>query len=293
MFETQPEKHSLSELPSNLDSKGEEAMDNMESHESGGILKILSNPWVGIAGTVASIAGFLLAFYFYYMSKETVDITYLIHPIKTILIKGGQTSRIQATFDGRGIEGDISSVQVVIWNRGDRSVRNNNILSPIKVGVTNGRILEARIIRSTRDVVGVTAAQDANGDVKVMWNILEKNDGFIMQLIYAGEVGLPINVTGIVEGQKSISEVKQEFIQLEQIPLRRLTFYLNISYVVLFIFYASAFILLIFAKPSRDQKAIRLQRQRKMTVIILTFFLILMNIYLWSSYFNSEPPFSI
>ena len=46
-----------------------------------------------------------------------------------------------------------------------------------------------------------------NGRVTISWQILEQNDGGIIQLIYTGNPEVNIRVDGVIEGQKEIEQI--------------------------------------------------------------------------------------
>jgi hypothetical protein len=64
-------------------------------------------------------------------------------------------------------------------------------------------ILEAKIRKISRPLVGFTIETSTlnQGKVKVSWRILEKGDGVVIQLIYAGDQNVAFQTTGSVVGQ--------------------------------------------------------------------------------------------
>jgi hypothetical protein len=169
-----------------------------------------SNPLVGILGSIASIAGLVLAIYFYYSTRSIPELTFFVHPVKATLVKTGEASRLQVHFEEKEIRSDITAAQVAIWNAGNRSIKSDNILQPIMIKTAGGSaILGAEIRKTTRDVIGMRldTARLGNGEVVVSWKILEQNDGGIVQLIYEGSPSTDLVAEGVVEGQKAISQL--------------------------------------------------------------------------------------
>lgn len=81
------------------------------------------------------------------------------------------------------------------------------MLRPLVIQTENSvPILEVKIRKMTRDVVGLRLdeSQCKQGQLSVSWDILEKNDGGIVQIIYAGSPDINITAQATLEGQKNI-----------------------------------------------------------------------------------------
>ena len=166
-----------------------------------------SNFLVGIVGTAASIVGVFLAVYFYFGSVSYPELVYFVNPVHTIVVKQGTASRLGVVFDGHPLTQDVTASQVAIWNRGHQVIRRAAILQAVTI-TTEPRvpILEATIRKTSRDVVGFDLGRTrfAEGEVPVSWNILEEGDGGVVQLVYAGDVGIQIRCRGVIEGQRAV-----------------------------------------------------------------------------------------
>lgn len=170
-----------------------------------------SRPEVGIAGSIASIVGILLSVYFFQMSVEKPELTYVVHPIKTAVVRTGQISRLSVRFDGKNLTDDVTAAQIAFWNSGRRPIRSGAILSPLVIRTgTNARILEARLEKASRDVVGLTvnSSRLSSGEVEIRWSILEQNDGGVLQIIYAGDEEVDIRAHAILEGQPEVVRLR-------------------------------------------------------------------------------------
>lgn len=152
-----------------------------------------------------------LSVYFYVASKQEPELAYYANPVQAVVVKVGQASRLAVQFDGKPIGSDITTVQVAIWNGGSRAIKKDSILKPIVVSVSGGLpILEATIRKTTREVVGLSLQEGelAKGRLGVSWNILEHDDGAVIQIVYAGQPGAGVHLDGIIEGQSNITELK-------------------------------------------------------------------------------------
>ena len=177
--------------------------------------KFLNHPVViviGLVGALASLIAIPLAFYLYFAGKDHRQLTYYVHPVKATIVRAGQASRLSAAFDDKPIKSEVTAAQVAIWNDGDLPIRRENILKPITILIDGSiPILEATIRKSSREVAQIVLDQHESqeGRITVAWSILERGDGGVIQLIYAGNTKASIKVEGIVEGQTQIE--RREF----------------------------------------------------------------------------------
>jgi hypothetical protein len=170
-------------------------------------IDFFSRPIVGIAGSITSIIGLALSIYFFAVSREAPELTYFVHPAKAAVVRTGQMSRLSVQFDGQTLTGDITAAQIAFWNAGRKSIRAENVLRPLvlKTG-DKTKILEARIQKSSRDVVGLEldSSRLALGEVQIKWNILEQNDGGVIQIVYVSDESIPLEAHAVLEGQPEI-----------------------------------------------------------------------------------------
>jgi hypothetical protein len=177
------------------------------SDKQNALLAFFSRPVVGIAGSIASIAGIVLSLYFFLVSRETPELTYLVHPVKTAVVRTGQASRLSVQFDGQNLTGNVTAAQIAFWNSGRRPIRSGAILSPLVIRTGNkARILQARLQKVSRDVIGLTmdSSRLSSGEVEVRWSILEQNDGGVLQIVYVGDEEVEIQAHAILEGQPEV-----------------------------------------------------------------------------------------
>jgi hypothetical protein len=142
---------------------------------------------------------------------EFPQLTYYVYPVRAAVLQTGQASKLAATFDNQPVQSDITVAQVALWNEGRRAIKRTDVLKPIVISTENNvPILEATVRKSTRDVIQLSLNTDElqRGRVTVNWAILEQNDGGFVQLIYAGNQQVRIQVEGVVEGQTTLKSVE-------------------------------------------------------------------------------------
>jgi hypothetical protein len=173
-------------------------------------IRWFSNPWVGLLGSIFSVVGVGLAIYFYFVGQAVRRLVYSVNPVKTTVVKGGEASALRVLHNNQEISGDITAAQIAVWNQGALSIRPENILSPVRILLRpKAQILGAKISKATRDVIGASIDRSglAEGVVGTSWKILEQNDGFVVQLIFAGATETTIALEGTVERQQGVTQL--------------------------------------------------------------------------------------
>jgi hypothetical protein len=179
----------------------------MMSIEDSIFRRFFSNPIVGFVGTLASVIGLALAIYFYFESRVTRDLRYFVNPARAVVVHVGQTSRLAITLDGAPVKRDVSAAQVAFWNEGHQSIRRENVLRSLVLKTSSATpIIDATIRKRSREVVNIDLDRSrlAAGEVTINWNILEFQDGSVVQLVYLGDVNTAINAQAVIEGQGDI-----------------------------------------------------------------------------------------
>ena len=229
-------------------------------------------------GHIIGILGLLLACFFYWRSLSDPELVYYVDPAKLTVVRAGQSSKIVVKIDGDTVERDVTAAQVYIWNKGEDSIRKENLLSPLIISIGHKNpIIEARIKNVSREIVGVEIDQSEinNGKLGLDWKILEQDDGFAIQLIYYGDENDAIMLSATVEKQGNIKELGKE--KEWVIPLMG---------ILLVIF--------IMVDVARGFLWDRISRKVSVIMLFLSFIpmiIMLISIILYSSSLKPEPPF--
>lgn len=160
---------------------------------------------------IASVGGVVLTVYLYSKSTSSPSLTFHLDPVRAPVVTAKQSSQLTVLYAGNEIRGDITAVQVALWNAGKAPIRAEDVLTPIVIRTDNSiPILEASVQKTSRDLVNLTVNQSniSAGSVRIAWKILEQNDGGIIQIIYAGPPETRISVEGAVVGQPNVHELK-------------------------------------------------------------------------------------
>ena len=173
--------------------------------QAGLFKRVFYHPNFNVVSGLFGIIGTLLAVYFYYASEKEPDLTYYVSPTRIpILQQGNLLNNLSVTYQGAEIKGDLSTVEIQIWNQGKQSIRRENILKPITIKTPNGEKIYQTHVSTTRDIVGFNWINTTNNQGELLsfdWNILEHDDGIKLQIIYGGSARMPLLLGGIIEGQ--------------------------------------------------------------------------------------------
>lgn len=165
--------------------------------------------WLSIVGTIGTLFGVVLSFYFYQASQIRPLLTFGVHPLKTELQRPDYDKELGFIYKGKPLDTEsITSVQVSIWNAGTRSIRDSDVLDPFRLVMPDGSaILSVRAKKISRPICGFESfgSQEdyKSGICRLKWRILEPGDGAVLQIIYAGSARRDPTLEGTVEGQRA------------------------------------------------------------------------------------------
>jgi hypothetical protein len=211
----------------------------------------------------------VFGYYFLYLGDKQREPTFYEDPTRTLIIDRANAADapLQLLKPNRdSITSDVVSVYVYFFNQGKETIKRENIYAPLQIKVdTSAEILYFKVLKTARNVSGIYTSRDSLGRfVNIDFNALEKDDGFVAQLMYEGNRNARIELIGGIEGAK---EFKTELSTIH--PLYFL--------IALLLFLVAAYILLILNK-----------RTAKSTPKFLFFFSALPVLYLLLMLYKSE-----
>jgi hypothetical protein len=176
------------------------------------IIRIFSNPWFGGIAAFCGIVGIPLSIYL--AREKKPELCYRVYANRTSIVKAGQLSEMSVFVDGKQATGDLTAAQVQVWNDGTKAIHNNDILSArgIVLRTTSGTQIYKAIckpIRSESDF-GIITTNILAGKIGLTWKVLEKSDGALITVFYAGDENTRIVVDGTIEGQGRVANLSAE-----------------------------------------------------------------------------------
>lgn len=131
-----------------------------------------------------------LAVYFYYQSLKERELTISIDSTRTQLFSAqDDNSPFEIKFKDTPVKDNVTAMQFRFWNDGKLAIRKEDILTPLTLRFDQRvKILEVKIIKTFREIakISINEAELNQGVIPISWNILDNNDGAIIQVIYEG-----------------------------------------------------------------------------------------------------------
>jgi hypothetical protein len=165
----------------------------------------LSQNWTAIA-TVLNIAFAIVTIWLTIALMKKRKLLYHEYDVRTTVFQTEEAgSELTALYEGQQIEDDVTGVQIAIWNDGDKPIRSEHVLQDAKiVADDDAHILEPRLVERSRDVTGFEISSTSDQEVAFSWDILEKGDGGVVQVLYSGNPYSEFKVEGVVEEQGEV-----------------------------------------------------------------------------------------
>src|ERR1035441_10595100 len=138
---------------------------------------------------LASILTFVFGFFPWAFAAKR-ELTFSVNPNRTPIVQAAKSSDIAITYKGIKVEGDVTAEQIAIWNNGRASIRREAILTTniILCVPTNCQLLEVKVLQTRQAVSGfqLNTTNMASGNIGLDWRILQKLEGALVQIVYAG-----------------------------------------------------------------------------------------------------------
>jgi hypothetical protein len=172
--------------------------------------------WINLINWTVGILGFGFAIYSYVNCLPFRRLTFYADPASALLVKAGQSSKLAVTYDNQPIKTDVVAAQVVLWNAGTLPIKPEHVRQPITIQTVPPKpILELsfRIITPEREKIInplLDKSEAAQGRARISWDLLEQDDGFQIQIIFAGPPDTQLVPAGVLEGQKRVAVLSLE-----------------------------------------------------------------------------------
>lgn len=189
---------------------GQKSLESV-SHQ-GHVRTLLTNPWFGgIAGS-ASIVSLTLAIYLFIAGQPRPRLTMYVNPIRTAVVKAGQTSALTVLYNGVETGPNVTAAQIAIWNAGKAPIRMENILDDLTLRLDpDYRILEATVRKVPVVALRLLPADPDSRRLRLQWRILEPGDGAVIQIVYDGPASIGrFILRGTIEGQPDLVTVSPD-----------------------------------------------------------------------------------
>jgi hypothetical protein len=130
------------------------------------------------------LGGGIISFFFYRRSLLRDEISFACEYNRLIWSRIPAFSNIILAYQNVELH-DPRQVLFFIWNSGNTTIEGTKITSadPLGLKAGNVRIINAAVLKSTRDVI-CAAAKLKDGDVEICFDYLDPGDGFVIETLY-------------------------------------------------------------------------------------------------------------
>ena len=185
----------------------------MRKNEKGVTLKI---SWWNIISTTLAILGIALAIFFHLANQQEREPAFL--STKGLLIYAShsdlQSSNYkmsQVTKDGeKALLGNVYVQELAFWNKGRLAIEKEDILEPLKFQFPdNFEVIDAFVSESTREKIVQPKIDFGGREVGFSFEILEKDEGFKVQVVFSGEEYIKPEIAGDIKGVDKIDSKEE------------------------------------------------------------------------------------
>lgn len=198
-----------------------------------------------VSNVLSILITIVFGYYFLYVGDKEREPTFYVDPVRTLILDQENAADAPLRLlkpNNDTIDSDVVSAYFYFFNQGKETIKRENIYSPLKVKIEGGEILYFKVLKTAREISGIKITKDTtDNSLAIDFNALEKDDGFVGQVIFEGDSESPIVIQG------GVDRVKYFRSELESIP----PVYILIS---LFIFLVAAYIYLLLSK--RNPKSV-------------------------------------
>lgn len=161
-----------------------------------------------IISSIISIAiTIVFGYYFLYIGNRERKPTFYLDPTRTTILDKSNAANAPLLLlksNGDTILADVTSVYFYFFNQGEETIKQENIYAPLKIVMSDSaEILDFKILKVARPVSGMQLARDAvSNSLAIDFKALEKDDGFVGQIIFEGHKNATIRLEGGIDGVK-------------------------------------------------------------------------------------------
>lgn len=198
-----------------------------------------------ISNVLSILITIVFGYYFLYVGDKEREPTFYVDPVRTVIIDQANVGEAPLQLlkpNHDTVDADVVSAYFYFFNQGKETIKRENVYSPLKIKVDKSEILYFKMLKTARDISGIKVTRDTlDNSLAVDFSALEKDDGFVGQVIFEGSKDAPL----VIEG--GVDRVKYFRSELESIP----PIYILIA---IFIFLVAAYVYLLLSK--RNPKSV-------------------------------------
>jgi hypothetical protein len=153
------------------------------------------------------VIGLLVRTYFYYKSKKSKVLKYVLRSYNLIKDHTSKFSDLNIKYKNEEVK-NFTVTKMIFWNSGKETIEGKDItdLEPLTIKVRTGlKILEVMLLKANNEAAGVSVTSIGDGNVfKLSFDYLDNMDGAVLNIIHNGVKSDDIEISGKIKGLKKI-----------------------------------------------------------------------------------------
>ncbi|MEO9968207.1 MAG: hypothetical protein ABJF11_20615 [Reichenbachiella sp.] len=172
--------------------------------------------WWNVISTTLAVLGIALAIFFHLENQQERETAFL--STKGLLIyashsdlKSSNYKMTQVTEDGeKPLVGNVYVQELAFWNKGRMAVEGEDILDPLAFEFPEDyEVIDAFISETTREKIVNPTIKFEGRRVGFSFDILEKDEGFKIQVVFSGEEYKKPVIIGDIKGVDKIDSKEE------------------------------------------------------------------------------------
>jgi hypothetical protein len=160
-----------------------------------------------ISSIISIVITLVFGYYFLYVGNRERRPTFYVDPMRTTILDKEHAANAPLLLlksNGDTVHSNVTSVYFYFFNQGKETIKQENIYAPLKIVLSDkAEILDFKVLKIARSVSGIVVTQDTlQNALDIKLKALERDDGFVGQIIFEGKKDASLTLEGGVDGVK-------------------------------------------------------------------------------------------
>ncbi len=149
------------------------------------VISFFSNNWLPIILFVFGIPITMISGAKFSNRKR---ISYHINTKKVYIDNAGKhNDKLKITYEGETVD-TMYQTQIYLWNSGNQTIDKSDVVEPISVKMSNGKILDISFSAISRNQCGINYDPITIEESKITFDFLDKNDGAYIDVLHTDQL---------------------------------------------------------------------------------------------------------
>ncbi|WDO14531.1 hypothetical protein MH928_07495 [Flavobacterium sp. WW92] len=161
--------------------------------------------YLNLFAFIIGLAGFILAFVFYFKAKNIKKVNYFIHSFNLINEDISSLEGLEVIYKGKKFK-NLTISKIAIWNSGNITIDKSDIveLDKLKISsVENVEIFDVEILSQVESTNNFIIDKNENF-IEIVFDYIDPNQGCSIKIYHTGEGSSDILIDGKIKGAGQI-----------------------------------------------------------------------------------------